>query len=190
MISSLTLFAQVKKPVFMIFPSELYCNQHDYYYLLETSQGTQRMPDYNKCLSDDQTMVAAIKIMAEWLVNQNMIVKDLSHAIKEIYGNEAEGGKTSSKPLYHRIIESSGVDIAVNMYYSIKQEGPRKSLFVEYRAVETESGDIIASSSSSSTMFGLDTTESALSDCIYSGLHQFSNQLMEYLVEYVKKQQM
>ena len=190
MISSLTLFAQVKKPVFMIFPSELYCNQHDYYYLLETSQGTQRMPDYNKCLSDDQTMVAAINIMAEWLVNQNMIVKDLAHAIKVIYGNEAEGGKTSAKPLYHRIIESSGVDIAVNMYYSIKQEKPRKTLFVEYRAVETESGDIIASSSSSSTMFGLDTTESALSDCIYSGLHQFSNQLMEYFVEYVKKQQM
>ena len=187
MISSLSLFAQVKKPVFMVFPSELYCNQHDYYYLLETSQGTQRMPDYGKCLSDDQTMVAAINIMAGWLVDQKMIVKDLSHTIKEIYGNEAEGGKTSAKPLYHRIIESSGVDIAVNMYYNIKQEGHNKSLYVEYRAVETESGDIIASSSNTNTIFGLDTTESALTDCIHSGLYKFSNQLMEYFVEYVKK---
>ena len=189
MSSCLGLSAQVKKPVFMIFPSELYCNQHDYYYLLQTSEGTQRMPDYGKCLSDDQTMVAAINIMTEWLVDQKMIVKDLSHAIKEIYGNEAEGGQTTTRPLYHRIIESSGVDIAVNMYFSMKKEGLRKSLFVEYRAIETETGDVIASSSSSSNLFGSDTAESALSECIYSGLDKFSHQLMEYFVEYVKKQQ-
>lgn len=107
MTCSIGIFGQAKKPVFMVFPSELYCVQHDCFYLLDTAEGTQKMPDYGKCVTEDQDMMTAINIFSQWLVDRGVEVKDLSHAIKVTYGKEAEEGAKLGKPLYHRIIESS-----------------------------------------------------------------------------------
>lgn len=52
------------------------------------------MPDYGKCVTEDQDMMTAINIFSQWLVDRGVEVKDLSHAIKVTYGKEAERGRS------------------------------------------------------------------------------------------------
>lgn len=177
----IAIFGQVKKPVFMVFPSELYCYQHDYYYLLDTAEGTQKMPNYGKCVTEDQDMMTAINAFSQWLAERGVEVKDLSHAIKVTYGKEAEEGLKLGKPLYHRIIEESEVDIAINMYLSFDNKvSYRKTAFFEVKAIETQSGDIIASSSTTSFPTATASNEELIRECLGYGMESFANKLMVY----------
>lgn len=181
MTCSIGIFGQAKKPVFMVFPSELYCVQHDCFYLLDTAEGTQKMPDYGKCVTEDQDMMTAINIFSQWLVDRGVEVKDLSHAIKVTYGKEAEEGAKLGKPLYHRIIESSGVDIAINMFISFDNKIPvRRSVFVEVKAIETQSGDVIASASRTSSPTSSSSNEELIQECLGFGMESFAHKLMQY----------
>ena len=182
MASCIALLAQVKKPVFMVFPSDAYCTTHGYTFQLQTADGSQTMPDYVRCANEDKDMTSAINTVAEMLVERGMPVKDMAHTVKMMAGKAAEEGTTSDKPLYDKILEAAEVDIVIMLDIGIKEEKPMKSVTVVMTGITADTGDIIASTTESSHPFVGGTVNDAIKECLIFGMDKFSDQLLRYFM--------
>ncbi|MBO7069413.1 MAG: hypothetical protein J6W52_12210 [Bacteroidaceae bacterium] len=179
--SSIVLCAQTKIPALMVFPSDSYCIDHGYSFMMNIGNEKQTAIDYYKFVMEDKDLMAGIKILNNALIERGFVVRDLSQTIKSLCSEEAEKGQNTNKFLYKKILEESETDIAVNMSLQVQKIGPRSSYYINIDAVNISTKAVIASMSERNERT-LQPLDIAIKSSILAHFDEFCHQLTDFFI--------
>ena len=87
---TLHMFAQAKKPILMVVPSDLYCQQNGYMQTFANEGKTENIPDYKKALQNDFELTTAITTIGQMMADRGFPLKLLNQELKSLVEEEAE----------------------------------------------------------------------------------------------------
>ncbi len=160
---SLGAYSQTKKPKLMIIPSRTWFNQQgfmkDY---TDMSGNTQKTPDFQRAFDENPDVSMIIGAMQDFMTREGYKVEDLKGALTKLNNRSARdnmttaGGGLSQSPI-DMLNKTAKADINVELYYTIKKDGPYKYIEFNVSAVDAYSntpvstGNIGRGTSASST---------------------------------------
>ncbi len=162
-IFSLSVFSQAKKPKLMIIPSRTWCTQNGFMTTYTNMSGqTENTPDYQRAFDENADVSMIIGAMQDFMTNEGYKVEDLKGALAKIKQRSARdnmttaGGGISQSPI-DMLNKTAKADINVELFYTIKKDGPYKYIEFNVSAVDAYSntpvstGNIGRGTSSNST---------------------------------------
>lgn len=99
-------FAQAKKPVIMVVPSDLWCIQNGYYTVFDNQGTEERIPDYTRALQENADLLTVVSKLGEYMASEGFPLRDLEATLKRIRTEEAEESLTVSKETGAELAES------------------------------------------------------------------------------------
>ncbi len=192
--SAFALFAQAKKPIIMVIPSDVYCNRGGYTTTYTDESGAKiSTPNYKSIFSQDEDMRLVISELSTIMAQRGFPLKDMEQTLKNIATEEAEIGLLMSKS-GSMIIESpldqikrvAKADIIMDIDFTIKARGPQKYITFNLRGVDAYTSKIITAVSgdgrpSTSATPGLLIEEAVLNymDSFNASLQDHFNDMFE-----------
>ena len=82
--------AQIKKPIIMVVPSDLWCNTNGYVQEMDVNGVQMVFPDYRKALREDAELLLVISKINEQMTEREFPLKNLESALKSLEIEEAE----------------------------------------------------------------------------------------------------
>ena len=182
LVCSIITNAQDSIPSIMVLPSDSYCRECGYVRQIKTADGEQNVPDYEKFVAEDKVMSLAINYCSGVLSERGYVVNDLVHTVKMLQAKEAETNPVDDKPLYNRILASSGTDIVVTLDYTVSNQiGPRKGYSFNIKAVDVKTDKVIAGADET-TFPSNESINEQFKRFLASRIDEFGYQLMNYLI--------
>lgn len=186
--------SQAKKPKLMIVPANTWCNQNGYtteYYNELTGQ-TQKVPDYQKAFDENEYISMIIGAMQDFMNSEGYEVVDLKSQLSKLQNRSARdnmttaGGGLRQSPI-DALNKSAKADINVELFYSIKKDGPYKYLefnvgaYDAYCSKPVSTGNLGRGTSASTTQVVNQLEEAVLSfkDKFNSDMDRYYNRLFD-----------
>lgn len=139
---SLAAYSQAKKPKLIIIPSRTWCNQNgfmtDY---TNMSGGVTKVPDFQRAFDENADVSMMIGAMQDFMSREGYKVEDLKGSLAKLQARAARdnmttaGGGIQSSPI-DELNKTAKPDIAVELYYTIKKDGPYKYIEFNVSAVD------------------------------------------------------
>lgn len=136
LVFSLGIFAQAKKPVLMIVPSDSWMAKNNFMKPIQDMSGeTKYVADYSMAFLQNDDLSKVIGAMENFMNQEGYEIQSLNSALKDLEQQDAisnvddAGGGVDMSPL-DMILNTVTCDIKVELFYEIKREGPYK--FVEF----------------------------------------------------------
>lgn len=203
MIFQMNLMAQAKQPNLMVVPSDLYCTKH-YYTLKFDNQGINEvMPDYDKALRSDENLRQVISKINEMIIDRGYTrdkIKSLEATLKKLKKNSAIINAATSKTSGAAVMESpldiikrsAKPDIVLDIYFSVKRNGPRRYVSFSLQGLDAYNSSVVASVSGDGTpvIDNSITTGVLLEEAVLQHLDNFMDQIQSYFDEMFEKGRM
>lgn len=186
--------AQAKKPKLMIVPANTWCNQNGYVTEYENGLNGQieKVPDYQKAFDNNEYISMIIGAMQDFMTNEGYEVVDLKGQLSKLKNRSARdnmttaGGGLRQSPV-DALNKSAKADINVELFYSIKKDGPYKYLEFNISAIDAycskpvSTGNMGRGTSASSTQVVNQLDEAVLSfkDKFINDMDRYYNRLFE-----------
>lgn len=120
----------------MCVPARIWCNENNFMTEFKNASGnTQLIPDYQKAFDNNPDIRSVISAMEGFMVSQGYEVVKLENSLQKLQTRSARdnmttaGGGLSSSPI-DELNKTAKCDIIVDVYFTIKKQGPYK--FVEF----------------------------------------------------------
>lgn len=134
--------AQAKKPKLIIIPSRTWCQQQGYMTEYTNMSGnTIKVPDFDRAFDENEQVSMMIGAMQDFMTRENYKVEDLKASLAKLKSRAARdnmttaGGGLQSSPI-DELNKTAKPDIAIELYYSIKKDGPYKYLEFNVSAID------------------------------------------------------
>lgn len=160
---SANMFGQTKKPKLMIIPSRTWFTQNNFMTSYTNMSGVEeKTPDFQRAFDENADVSMIIGAMQDFMTNEGYKVEDLKGALAKLKSRAARdnattaGGGIAQSPI-DQLNKTAKADINVELFYSIKKDGPYKYIEFNVSAVDAYSnepvstGNIGRGSSASST---------------------------------------
>lgn len=185
--------AQAKKPKLMIIPSRTWFTQNDYMTTYTDMSGNeQKTPDFQTAFDNNADISMIIGAMQDFMTNEGYKVEDLKGSLAKIQNRSARdnmttaGGGLQQSPI-DMLNKTAKADINVELFYTIKKDGPYKYIEFNVSAVDAYSstpvstGNIGRGTSASSTDLVNQLEEAVLSfkDKFISDMDRYYERLFE-----------
>ncbi len=190
---SVMAMAQAKKPKLMIIPSRTWFTQNGYMTdYTDMSGNTIKTPDFQTAFDNDADISMIIGAMQDFMNNEGYKVEDLKGSLAKIQSRSARdnmttaGGGLQQSPI-DMLNKTAKADINVELFYTIKKDGPYKYIEFNVSAVDAYSntpvstGNIGRGTSASSTDLVNQLEEAVLSfkDKFINDMDKYYNRLFE-----------
>lgn len=145
------LGGNLKKPIIMVVPSDLWCKEHGFE-MTYNDQGVEKtLPNYRKALQSDANMLLAISKINELMAERDFPLKNLEASLKSLEYEAAETAMLTSKS-GSSVAESpidvlkrvASADIWLQLTYTINQIGPKRSLTFNLQGLDAYTDKEIA----------------------------------------------
>lgn len=153
--AALTVFAQAKKPILMVIPSDAFCMRGGYMTTYQDETGSeQSSADYRKAFMQDENLRLVISELSNIMAQRGFPLKDLEQTLKSMDNQQAEaslftgssGGGIVESPL-DRLKRTAKADIILDIDFTIKSKGPQKYISFNLRGVDAYTNKIITAAS-------------------------------------------
>ena len=148
---SLLLFAQAKKPVIMIVPSDVFCVSHGYTMTVNANGRDQVLPDYKKCMQSNDEIRMVITKMGAIMTDRGFPLKDLEQTLKSIDTQSAElamltskGGAAVVETPIDVLKRTAKADIIMDIDFNIKRQGPSNYITFNLRGLDAYTNKQVA----------------------------------------------
>ncbi len=187
-------FSQAKKPIIMVVPSDVWCNQRGYMMEFNNQGVKERLPDYNAALQGDPDLLLAISKLGEIMSERGFPLKDLGASLKSLRTQEAEDAVTTSKdgdamaasPL-DKLKDVAKADIWIQLTYKVNQIGPKRSLTLNLQGLDAYSDkQVAAASGTSAPSFSVEVPV-LIQEAIIAHMDQFTSQLQAHFDDLFEK---
>ena len=185
-IISANVFGQAKKPTIMILPSDNWCTQR--YFMTEfDNQGTkQKVPDYKTAFQEDTELGQVISKIGALMVDRGFPLKDAENELKILEQRSAEdnvtmgetGASINESPL-DMLKKRAKADIILQIWWKVNKETKGKSVSFTLDALDSYTGERIASSTGNSRPSN-DIVPEMLMQAVESHISAFEGQLKKY----------
>lgn len=139
---SIISYGQAKKPKLMIIPSRTWCTQNNFMKTYTNFEGQQiTEPDYQKAFDENPDISMVISAMQDFMIKENYKVADLKTILAKIKSRSARDNMTTAggglqQSALDLLNKTAKADINVELYYTIKKDGPYK--YVEFNVGATD----------------------------------------------------
>ncbi len=185
-------FAQAKKPVIMVVPSDAWCIRNGYTQEFNNYGRIEQIPDYAVAMQNNTDIRTLVTSMGNFMAQQEFPIQSLEAELKRLRTEEAElavlQGKETGAPIAESPIErlrrTAKADIILDLDFEIHRMGPRRQVTFNLTALDAYTSKIIsghtgAGSSSSTAAITTLLEEAVLSfkDSFIDGLMRHFNDL-------------
>ena len=132
MMSAITVSAQkqMSPPHVMIVPDLIYCKTNGYVQQFDNMGVVETVPDYEKALTEDPSLPAALMQVAQLITDHNSdtVIVDLIEAINNAKADAAmaaANGGDVSESVDEAVIRASEADILVKVQFDLLKHGPQ-----------------------------------------------------------------
>ena len=132
MMSAITVSAQkqMSPPHVMIVPDLIYCKTNGYVQQFDNMGVVGTVPDYEKALTEDPSLHAALMQVAQLITDRNsdIVIVDLIEAINNAKADAAmaaANGGDDSESVDEAVIRASEADILVKVQFDLLKHGPQ-----------------------------------------------------------------
>ena len=132
MMSAITVSAQkqMSPPHVMIVPDLIYCKTNGYVQQFDNMALVETVPDYEKALTEDPSLHAALMQVAQLITDRNsdIVIVDLIEAINNAKADAAmaaANGGDDSESVDEAVIRASEADILVKVQFDLLKHGPQ-----------------------------------------------------------------
>lgn len=120
-------------PVVMIVPDNIYCKEHGFVQTFDNQGSTETVPDYEKAVTQDQTLYPVLIQIAELIKERNSKIEiiDLMTAINNLKTDmtmDSNNGGDDTESIDEAIIRNSMADILVKVNFNVLRNGPQKQI--------------------------------------------------------------
>lgn len=187
MLISLSTFGQAKKPIIMVVPSDIWCNQEGYTKTFNNQGESRTVPDYGKAFINNGELKTAITAISSLMQDQGFPLKDMEQTIKSINLDNAENMVMTSKegqdidetPL-DVIKKRAKCDIILDLYWKINKMGPRYSLTYNLRALDAYTNKQVAGVTGTGQPTIVLELAPMIQEAVVGSMDPFTNQLMTH----------
>ena len=151
--------AQIKKPIIMVVPSDLWCNTNGYVQEMDVNGVQVIYPDYRKALMENADLMLVISKINEQMTERDFPLKNLESALKTLEIDEAENAVTMSRegstlaesPL-DKLKRTARADIWIQVTWTVNTVGPKRSVTYNLQGLDAYTDKQIAGISGTSEM--------------------------------------
>lgn len=158
--------AQIKKPIIMVVPSDLWCKTNGYMQTLQVYGDETYFPDYRRALMEDADLMLVISKINELMTERGFPLKNLESSLKSIEVDEAESALTTSRegstlaesPL-DKLRRTARADIWLQVTWTVNKIGPKFSVTYNLQGLDAYTNKQVAGISGTSEMAFVSSTE-------------------------------
>lgn len=135
-------YGQAKKPKLMIIPSRTWFVQNHFMTTHTNAEGQQiEEPDFQKAFDENPDVSMVISAMQDFMTRENYKVEDLKAMLGKLKSRSARDNMTTAggglqQSTIDMLNKTAKADIIVELYYTIKKDGPYK--YVEFNVGATD----------------------------------------------------
>lgn len=185
---SLTAMAQAKKPTLMVFPSDVWCNEHGYMTTYDNQGKITKVPDYERLTQESAEMMQVISKLSEMMTERGFPLKDLNACIRMVNESQAEdeimqsrtsGAEVAISPMDALLLKAKA-DIRLMVYFKVESLGPRRTVQFSIDGIDAYTGKNIASASGTSPSLAGGNTIEMLQSAVLKYIDNFNSQLQQH----------
>jgi hypothetical protein len=158
LVFAMTAFAQAKKPIIMVVPSDVWCNKNGYMQELEIQGAKVKVPDYKKALQENADLLLVISKINELMIARGFPLKNLESSIKTLESNIEEetiskknGGIEVGENFIDKLKNAAKADIWIQMTWTLNVTGPKRSVTFNLQGLDAYTDKQIAGASGTGT---------------------------------------
>lgn len=132
-ISAINAQKTMSPPTVMIVPDDIYCKSNGYTLSFNNQSSIETRPDYEKALTEDQTLHAVLLQIGQLITDRNSSIEiiDILTAINnykaDISMNESNFG-SEAESVDEAIIRNSQADILIKINFTLLKNGPQRQV--------------------------------------------------------------
>lgn len=179
---------QAAMPTIVVFPSDVWMNDHGYMKKFNNQGETKSVPNYSQAFTESREMGGVIKAVQQVLEERKFEHEDLENLLRK-YNNEraeelanAADGYETAKGAMDELLQQARPDIRIDVDYSVARRGPRKDISFTLSAVDAYTSEQVSSVASTIEMT-MDPTDLALRKAVAGQCDDFCNQILEYYTD-------
>lgn len=180
--ASVALFAQAKKPILMVIPSDAFCMRQGYVTnYTDESGNTLSASDFNTAFLKDENLRLVISELSAIMAQRGFPLKDLEQTLKSLNNQKTEaslltgkGGGTIAESPLDKLKRTAKADIILDIDYSIKSRGPQKYISFNLRGVDAYTNKIITAVSGDGKPSTAATTGLLLEEAVLNYMDSFN----------------
>jgi hypothetical protein len=128
-------FAQAKKPIIMVVPSDNWCINNGFFMELDNQGSKMKICDYKRAVQENTELTLVMNKFGELMASRGFQLKSLEQTLKSIDSEAAENAMTTSKtgagvsesPV-DKLKSVAKADIWMQINWKINSFGPKKSV--------------------------------------------------------------
>lgn len=182
------LAQQADMPTIIVFPDDVWMNDHGYMNTLDNDGETEYIPRYNDAFVQNREMLTAIQAVQKVLEERGFQHEDLQSLLKDMKRERAEelantaDGDGTEKGEMDELMQQARPDIRVDLDYAVKPMGPRKYIQFRLKAVDAYCNDQVASCEGSVEGTS-DPVDLALRKVVAGKIDEFCQQIIDYFLD-------
>lgn len=177
-------FSQAKKPIIMVVPSDVWCNQNGYVIEFDNQGTWETLPDYNVALQNDADLLLAISKIGEMMAERGFPLKDLGASLKSLRTDAVEDAVATSQdgdgiaesPL-DKLKKVAKADIIMQLTYKVNHVGPKRSLTFNLQGLDAYTNKQIAAASGTGDATISVEIPVLIEEAVLSHIDSFNDQL-------------
>ncbi len=186
--AALTMFAQAKKPILMVIPSDAFCQRGGYMTTYVDENGKEQFSaDYQKAFMQDENLRMVISELSTIMAQRGFPLKDLEQTMKSMNNQQAEaslftggsGGGIVESPL-DKLKRTAKADIILDIDYTIKSRGPQKYISFNLRGLDAYTNKVITAASGDGAPSTLATVGLLLEEAVLNYMDSFNASLQAH----------
>lgn len=184
LVTSISLFAQAKKPSIMVVPSDNWCIEQGYFTEYDIQGTVKKYPDYSKALQENSDLGLVISKIGEMMTERGFPLKDLQQTLKSLESQSAEdamltgkdGGSVQESPI-DKLKKTAKSDIIMQLTWKVNQVGPKKSITFNLQGLDAYTNKQVAAASGTGDPSFTAETAVLLEEAVLAHIDQFNSQL-------------
>jgi hypothetical protein len=181
-------FAQAKKPIVMIVPSDNWCFQNGFIEEVDNQGIKEKRPNYARALMENSDLGNVITKINGLMGDRGFPLETLDEALKTVKQNAAEMMLMQSKTSGAEVIQSAydqlmnvvKSDIIIKLGWTLTKSGFNKSIQINIEAVDAYTGESIASQNPPGEPSSTADIPTMLSIAVLSVIDNFNSRLQTY----------
>lgn len=189
--ASLLLFAQAKKPIIMVVPSDNFCITNGYTMTVNANGKNEVLPDYKKAMQGSDEMRMVIIKMGAIMTDRGFPLKDLEQTLKSIDTQSAEIAMLSSKSSGAAITETpidvlkrtAKADVIMDIDFNVKRQGPSNYITFSLKGLDAYTNKQVAAAAGTGKPSSAANVDLLLEEAVLSHMDAFNGQLTNFFTD-------
>ena len=181
-----SLVAQIRKPILMAVPSEVWCAQNGYIVEINNNGNKVRVADYKRAIKENTNLKNAISIIEQLMRERDIVLMNFDAKVladEQMAANNTVDSSykaENSKSSIDELLKITTPNIFLELNWKVNKQGPQVSLTFNIQAFDPYTNKIVASASGTGPMVTTTDFSVLFQETVSQNIDNFIVQLQDY----------